>query len=274
MDLYVDPEVAERLENLDVAFNRFGYDHYGISRHRLGLFFSALKVFYRSYFRVQAHRIDLVPDTGRAMLIGNHSGGLPVDAGMLLTAMLLDKDPPRLAHGMVEKFAARWPFVSHWFMRVGQLTGLPQHARRLLEDDRLLMVYPEGARGTGKLYKDRYTLVRFGTGFMRLALQTGTPIIPHAFIGGEEALPVMFHAKTLGALVGAPYWPVPRHVVPIPLPVQCEMYFGEPMIFDGDGTESDEVIEGHVRQVKTRVLELIDEGLRARGVEPPARGAS
>ena len=264
----IDTEVRERLEILDVKFNRFGYDRYGISTYRLGLFYSFLKPFYRHYFRVETVGINQVPNEGRGMLISNHSGGIPLDAGMLLSAMILDKNPPRLAHGMVEKFAAKWMFVSHWFSRLGQFTGIPQHARRILDDERLLLVYPEGARGTGKLFRDRYQLVRFGTGFMRLALETNTPIIPSAFIGGEEALPVMFHANRLGRLVGAPYWPVPKHVVPMPLPVRCQIRFGAPMHFEGNGNESDEVIQSYVDQVRVVIARLIDEGLEDLGLDP------
>ena len=129
---------------------------------------------------------------------------------------------------------------------------------------------PEGVRGTGKLYKDRYKLERFGTGFMRLALRTNTPIVPHAFIGGEEAMPTIYHAKTLAKIIGAPYVPIPVHLIPIPLPVPCDLHFGEPMTFDGDGTESDEVIEGYVAQVKVRIAELIEVGLRGRGRKLPS----
>src|SRR4029077_13360162 len=98
---------------------------------------------------------------------------------------------PRLAQGMLEKFINRVPFASLWSNRCGQFTGLPEHAVRLLEDDRLLMVFPEGARGTAKLYKERHSLVQFGTGFMRLSLRTKTPIVPFGFIGGGEAVPTV-----------------------------------------------------------------------------------
>jgi 1-acyl-sn-glycerol-3-phosphate acyltransferase len=250
MAFMVDPEVEQRVRRIEIPFNRYGYDPYGVSRKHLTWFYSLLKFFYRSYFRVKTHGIENVPARGRAMLIGNHSGSLPVDGGMVLASLLLEHDPPRHVHGMVEKFAESWPFVSEWFNRIGQF---------------MLMVFPEGARGTGKLYKDRYKLVRFGTGFMRLALQSQSPIVPFAFIGGEEALPAMFHLDFLAKMVGAPYWPVPPHIVPVPLPVPCELYYGEPMTFEGDGTEPDEVIEEYVGQVRQRIRELIAKGLESRG---------
>jgi 1-acyl-sn-glycerol-3-phosphate acyltransferase len=261
---WIDPEVEARINALDLPFNRYGLDPYGVSRDALIRFHSGLSWFYRRYFRVQCVGLDHVPASGRGMLIGNHSGGLPIDAGMVLSSMVLDHDPPRHVHGMVEYFAQKWPFVSTIFNRIGQFTGLPQHATRLLSEGRLLMVFPEGARGTGKLFKDRYQLVRFGTGFMRLALQAQAPIIPFAFIGGEEAIPTMFHLQRLAKLVGAPYIPVPPQILPVPLPVNCELLYGEPMHFSGHGDESDEVIDGYVAQVRAQVEALIAQGLAAR----------
>lgn len=264
LPIHIDPEVSERVARLELPFNRYGLDPFGVSRPHLAQFFTLLAFFYRRYFRVTAYDIQNVPARGRVMVVGNHSGGLPVDGGMVMTSLLLEHEPPRLAHGMVEKFAQTWPIVSTWFSRVGQFPGLPEHAIRLLHDERLLMVFPEGARGTGKLYKDRYEMVRFGTGFMRLALQTQSPIVPFAFIGGEEALPTIYHAKTLARLVGAPYWPVPAYLLPVPLPIACQIYYGEPMTFEGDGTEPDEVIMGYVDQVRERIQALINRGREER----------
>ena len=262
-------EVLERLERLDLPFNQYGMDPYGISKRHLGLFLSFLELFYRRYFRVQSFGIQNVPDRGAAMLVGNHSGGIPADGGMVIASLFLDHEPPRLAHGMVEKFAQEWPFVSQWFSRVGQLPGLPEHAVRLLRDGRLLMVFPEGARGTGKLYKDRYQMVRFGTGFMRIALQSRVPIVPMAFIGGEEALPTIYHAKTLAKIAGAPYWPVPPYLVPMPMPLPCELHYGEPLRFEGTGNEADHVIEGYVERVRAAIEHLIAEGREVHQMRRP-----
>lgn len=256
----ITPEVRERVGRLELPFNRYGLDPFGISRDHLALFYSFLAPLYRKYFRVQCHGIEHVPKQGRALIIGNHSGGLPVDGGMILASLFLEMDPPRHAHGMVELFAQNWPFISELFSRAGQLPGLPEHAVRFLENDRLLMVFPEGARGTGKLFKDRYQLVRFGTGFMRIALQTRSPIVPFAFVGGEEALPTVYHAQALAKLIGSPYVPIPPYLLPMPLPLPCEIHYSAPMVFEGDGTESDELIEGYVSQVRQRIEELIAKG--------------
>lgn len=259
-ETFTSRAVQERLARLELPFNQYGMDPFGISRKHLGVFYSMLEVFYKEYFRVQCFGVENVPERGSAMLVGNHSGGLPVDGGMVLASLFFAPERPRHATGMVEKFVQNMPFVSEWFMRVGQLPGLPEHAVRLLQDGRILMVFPEGVRGVGKLYKDRYRLVQFGTGFMRIALQTGAPIVPFAFIGGEEALPTVFHAKRLARLVGAPYIPIPPYLIPLPLPLGCEIHYGKPMHFEGTGNEPDEVIEGYVEQVKSVVDLLIVRG--------------
>ena len=203
-----DEAVRDLVERLELPFNSLGIDPYGISKKHLAVFFGVLGFMYRRYFRVKAVGVANVPARGRAMLVGNHSGGYALDGAMVITSMLLEMDPPRLAQGMTEKFINMLPVGSTWSSRCGQLTGLPEHAERLLMDDRLLMVFPEGARGTAKLYKDRHSLVDFGTGFMRLALKTKSPIVPLGFIGGGEAVPTIMNSSTLGKLMGVPYVPI------------------------------------------------------------------
>lgn len=260
LKFFTNQVIAEKVRRIELPFNAYGLDPSGISQDYLAAFFSLLHPLYRDYFTVRTHGIEHIPKQGRAMVVGNHSGGLPVDGAMVLASLFAEMDPPRLAQGMVEKFAQRLPFFSHWFSRVGQFTGLPEHAERLLNDDRLLMVFPEGVRGVGKLFSDRYKLERFGTGFIRLALQTNTPVIPFAFIGGEEALPTAFHLKRIAKLIGVPYIPVPPYLLPLPMPVHCEIYYGEAMHFLGTGNEEDRVINGYVAQVKERIAELIERG--------------
>ncbi|HEY1956434.1 MAG TPA: lysophospholipid acyltransferase family protein [Polyangiaceae bacterium] len=260
----VGREVRDRVERLELPFSRFGVDNYGISKKHITFWFTFLGALYKEYFRVKAYGTENIPRRGRAMLIGNHSGGIAIDGAMVIASCFFELEPPRLAQGMVEKFLNRVPMASLWFNRVGQLTGLPENALHLLEDDRILMVFPEGARGTAKLYWERTSLVHFGTGFMRLALQTKTPIIPFGFIGGGDAFPTVFNAVELGKRFGAPYVPVTPYLAPIPLPVQLAVHYGEAMHFDGTGNEDDATIEHKVEQVKARIAELIEHGERQR----------
>jgi 1-acyl-sn-glycerol-3-phosphate acyltransferase len=261
---FIDSDVAARVDRLEIPFNRFGVDPYGISRDWLCRVFTQAQWLYRRYFTVRAYGLENVPARGRAMLVGNHAGGVALDAGTVIASMFFDLEPPRLAQGMVEKFVNRLPFMSKWAARAGQFTGLPEHAERLLGDERMLMVFPEGARGTAKLFPQRYSLVDFGTGFLRLALETRTPIVPFAFIGGGEAIPTMMNAYELGKRLGAPYVPITPYLLPIPLPVPLSVHCGKPMHFPGDGREEDEVMVQWVDDVKREINRLIYEGLEER----------
>src|SRR5438132_11111077 len=135
MSFFWDGDVAERVRRLEIPFNQHGLDPYGIGRRELTVFFSMLSYLYRKYFHVKVSGIEHVPPRGRAMLIGNHSGGVALDGGMVLASMLLEMEPPRLAQGMAEKFMNMLPFMSQYSSRCGQVTGLPEHAERLLEDE-------------------------------------------------------------------------------------------------------------------------------------------
>jgi 1-acyl-sn-glycerol-3-phosphate acyltransferase len=260
----VPTELSRRIDALELPFNKHGLDPYGTSKAELKRWLRPASFLYRKYFDMRAFGTEHVPHRGRAMLVCNHSGGVALDGMLIWTSLLLEFDPPRLAHGMAEKFLNQVPFSALWTNRCGQLTGLPEHAIRLLKDNRLLMVFPEGARGTAKLYKERYSLVRFGTGFMRLAMQTNTPIVPMAFLGGGEAIPTIYNSKLLGRLTGAPYVPFTPWGVALPRPASCQIYFGEPMEFDGTGTEADEDILANVDAVKGRIRQLLDLGIDRR----------
>ncbi len=254
--------IAARLSRLELPFNAWGVDPYGVSRPHLAVVFSALSFLYRTYFRVRSVGLSHLPPRGRAMLVGNHSGGVAIDGAMVVASCFLEPPTPRLAQGMADKFLNALPVVSLWSNRAGQFTGLPEHAERLLLDDRLLLVFPEGARGTAKLYTERHSLVDFGTGFMRLALKTKTPIVPFGFLGGGDAIPTVANAYALGKLLGVPYVPLTPYLLPLPLPVSLEVRYGAPLVFEGDGTEDDAVILPYVEQVKARIAELIAEGRR------------
>ena len=263
--MYVASDIKARVDRLELGFNQYGIDPYGIDKRHVGFMQTVLCRMYQKYFSVTTDGIDNIPDRGRAMLVGNHSGGWALDAMMILASVFLEKEPPRLAQGMAEYFINKTPFGSLMSNRTGNFTGLPENAVRLLEDERLLMVFPEGARGTAKLFKERHSLVRFGTGFVRLALQTRTPIIPVGFVGGGEAIPTVMNLEKLGKLFGAPYIPVTWYGLAFPLPVALHISYGEPLLFDGDGTEDDDVILGYVEQVKDAIAALIEHGKTQRG---------
>jgi len=256
----INPEVAARVEALDLEFNKFGVDPYGIDKNDLIRFLSAFAWVYRYYFAVDVYGLDNVPSRGRGVIVGNHSGGIAIDGAMAMGSLLLDAEPPRLAHAMVDKFIHRFPGASQFMSRTGQFVGNPDQALRLLRDERLILVFPEGARGTAKLAKESDSLVDFGTGFMRLALETKSPIVPFGFVGGGEALPTIANLRGLGKLLGVPYVPVSKWGLLIPKPTRFQLLYGEPMFFEGTGHERDEVVNEMVERVKERISSLIRQG--------------
>jgi 1-acyl-sn-glycerol-3-phosphate acyltransferase len=257
----VTSDVVDRLE---IPFDTLGIDPYGASKAHIRIGLRLLGGLYRRYFSVETRGLEHVPSRGRAMLVGNHSGGIAIDASMVVVSCLLEMNPPRLAQGMAEKFITRLPFLGEWATRCGQLPGLSEHAERLLEDERLLLVFPEGARGTAKLFHQRYSLVEFGTGFLRLALKTKTPIVPFAVLGGGEAFPTVMNAYRLGKVFGLPYLPVVAYAIPLPLPAKIEIEYAPPMRFEGSGNEDDEIVLDHVRAVKTTISRMLAAGERRR----------
>lgn len=259
----VPPRLAEKIDRVSHGVSAYGYDKYGYSPKAAKRALWLAEKLYRSYFRVEVHGIERVPP-GRGLLIGNHSSQLAYDGMMIAAAMMLDADPPRAVRAMIEKFFQRQPVVNVLMTRNGQLTGLPETCERLLREDELLLVFPEGARGGGKVWRDRYKLMEFGTGFMRLALKTGAPITPFAFIGGEEVCPALMDVKPLAKLLGMPYLPLTPTLLPLPLPARCSILFGEPLRFPGTGAEEDSEIAAHVEVVKSKIAELIARGLAER----------
>jgi 1-acyl-sn-glycerol-3-phosphate acyltransferase len=257
-------EIDARLSRLNLEFNAHGFDAYGVSRDSLAAGLRVTGWLYRHYFSVACSGIEHVPTSGRVILVGNHSGGYAIDAGMVITACFFELEPPRLAHGMADRFINRVPFLSELASRTGQITGLPQHARQLLSDERMLLVFPEGTRGTSKLFWNRYTLGQFGTGFLRLALSTNSPIVPFAFLGGGEAVPTIANLPFLGKLLGVPYVPITPYLVPLPLPVSTQLRFGPALRFEGSGDESQKHIQEQVDVVKASIADLIADGLEDR----------
>ncbi len=228
-----------------------------------------LALLYRHYFRVETHDIDRVP-AGRALLVGNHAGQLPFDAAMLGTAMILDADPPRISRPMAEYWVSELPWVSVLAARSGTLVGTPENCASMLDRGEVVMVFPEGVRGMNKLYSQRYQLQRFGLGFMRLALETGTPIVPVGIVGSEEQQPGIANLKGLGRVFGMPAFPItvgfpwlgPLGL--LPLPVKYRIHFGEPLLIEGDPSEEDADVQRKVDRVRSAICDLLERGRRER----------
>lgn len=263
-----DEEVESAIDALPLERNALGYDLWGFHAEHCKAYYKIAHHVYR-YFRPEIHGIENLPE-GRVLVVPNHSGQLPFDGLVISVACMIEAKPPRLLRAMAERWFSRLPYLSEIFARTGVVLGDPTNCRNLLEADNAILVFPEGARGSGKTWDRRYRLEPFGHGFMRLALQADTPIVPVAVIGAEESIISVHDARTLAKVLHTPYFPVPPHLplvgplAYVPLPTKFHVYFGEPMRFEGPYDDEDDVIEGKVEQVRSRIQAMIDEGLARR----------
>jgi 1-acyl-sn-glycerol-3-phosphate acyltransferase len=199
---------------------------------------------------------------------------LPIDGGLIWVDLLRRMNPPRLMRAVVDNFAGFLPFVNTLLYRTGQVIGHRRNFQDLLEREELVTVFPEGAKGTGKPFRDRYKLIPFNVGFIELALTYRAPIVPTAIIGGEEQAPMLYDIKPLARLFGFPYFPVTPFfpwlgpLGMLPLPVKYHIRYGEPLNFHLEHPPSavndPELIRRLADQVQQTVESMIAEGLAKR----------
>ncbi len=221
--------------------------------------------FYHLWFRCEVQGIEHVPRTGGGLLVSNHAGALPVDGPMILKA--LKEERGRRLHMTVEHFFKGYPGFSMLVPKIGGVAAHPANVHRLLADEQeLVLVFPEGAKGTQKLYKDRYRLRRFGRGgFVRSAMKAGAPIIPVAVVGSEEAMPSFAHIDILKKLTGLIYTPLTPgfpHLGPLGmllyLPAKFTIRFLEPIPTDDLGErpwEDRGLVQTVADEVRARIQE-------------------
>jgi 1-acyl-sn-glycerol-3-phosphate acyltransferase len=261
--------IDDHLSQIPNKLNEYGYDAYGMSPLWMRRVLMPFALLYRYYFRVEVSDIDRLPE-GRALVIANHAGQLPFDAAMLGLALLMEAQPPRIARSMGEYWIPQLPWVSILAARIGALVGTPQNCIHMLENGECVLAFPEGVRGMNKLFSQRYQLQRFGTGFMRLALETATPIVPVAIVGSEEQQPSFVNLEGLARVFGAPALPITA-TFPwlgplglLPLPVKYRIYFGEPQYFEGEASDEDAIIDAKVEEVKAKISGMLARGRRER----------
>ena len=194
--------------------------------------------FYRRYWRVQTDGLEHVPNTGPALIVSNHSGGIPFDAAMLATAVDLEHSRHRLVRFLFDRFVAGMPVIGDAYTRLGSVVASLDNARRLLDHGELVGIFPEGVQGVAKGIGRRYHVQPFHTGFVRLSLERRVPIIPTAVVGAEEIYPVIGKWERLGPLkdiLNVPYVPL-TPLFPwfgllgiVPLPTRWHIRFGAPL---------------------------------------------
>ncbi len=229
---------------------------------------------YRKYWRVSMTGLDYVPKDGRALFVVNHSGQLPFDGAMLATGVRLDHPANRLVRTMYATWFPTVPFVSDILVKCGQVLATEDNGTRLLEQGELVSVFPEGYKGVGKLYKDRYKLARFGRGgFIRMALKSQASILPVAVVGAEETYMSIAKSDLMAKLIGFPFFPITPTfpwlglLGTIPMPTKWYIDVGEPVPMAGYGPKADQnllLVSQLTDQVRGTVQKMINDRLAQR----------
>src|SRR3954447_24354880 len=192
---------------------RSDVDHWGRSEAFRSLSRRAFDPIYKHWFRVEWEGFEHLPEDGGALLVANHAGAIPPDAPSIMHG--IEKDLGRPVYGLAENLFRSMPIVGTLWARSGGVAAHPDNAYRLLHDERqLVLVFPEGTKGTGKLYNERYQLRRFGRGgFVEIAMRAGVPVIPIAVMGAEESMPILFKSNRLAKMIGVPYFPITANML-------------------------------------------------------------
>jgi 1-acyl-sn-glycerol-3-phosphate acyltransferase len=270
---------GEAREALDRALKRaagdYDEDAWGFDEEFATALRPLLDFLYERWWRVETSGVRNVPAAGRAMLVSNHAGILPWDGTMISLAIQREHPQPRYPRFLVLDWAFTLPFVSVAMRKVGGVVASPYNASRLLEEDELVAVFPEGAKGAGKDFSERYRLQRFGRGgFVEIALRAGAPIIPVAVVGSEEIYPKVGESKLMARAIGAPYFPItPTFPLlgplgTIPLPSRWRIEFGQPILtdtFGEDAAEDRALVFELSERVRDEIQRMVYENLVRRG---------
>ncbi len=214
-------------------------DEWGRSEHLRELVRRIYDPVYDHWFRVEWEGFDKIPAEGGALIVANHAGAIPADAPAIMHG--IERDLERPVYGLADEIFKRVPVVNVAWSRLGGVQAHPDNAYRLLrEQQQLVMVFPEGTKGTGKTYSERYQLRRFGRGgFVQIAMRSGVPIIPMSVIGSEETMPILFKLPTLARALRVPYFPVTANMlalgplgIVVPFPAKMRIRVLDPVHFD------------------------------------------
>jgi len=255
-----------RLEQLHFRDAGHGYDTFGMHPAFVALGEALASPLYDRYFRVISRGHHHLPETGQAVICGNHSGNFPLDAMMLWLDVLRNTEPPRVVRPVADHFVPSLPWIGTLFARSGMVGGSRGNARALLDTGEMLMIFPEGTPGIVKPFAKRSQLQKFRIGHTQLALRHRAPIVPARTLGAEEQLLPRSVPPRLGRPFGVPEVPVPA--VPFPLPVRYRILYGPPIPvheeFKPNQADDPEVLHQTAKRVKAAVDALLKEGLKER----------
>jgi 1-acyl-sn-glycerol-3-phosphate acyltransferase len=253
--------------SLDV--DEFGYDQAFEDKMR-----PLQEFLFYSWWRVEMNGLENIPATGRVLLVSNHSGTLPFDGAMVKFGVRELHPQHRILRALMHDMFNSLPLLGPVLSKMGCVRACPENGVKLLEREHATLVFPEGAKGTGKYFRDRYKLERFGRGgFVQLAARTHAPIVPLAVVGAEEIYPIIQNSTLIARLLGLPYFPI-TPAFPwlgllgfIPLPSKWYIEFGRPITFDHlspQELEDDFLMDQLGNEVRLTVQQIINERLKRR----------
>ena len=253
---------------------RSDVDEWGRSAHMRELARQLYGPLYRSWHRVEWEGLEHIPTDGGALLVSNHAGAIPSDAPAIMHG--IEEELGRAVYGLADEIFKSLPVVGTLWSRSGGVLAHPDNAYRLLrEQKQLALVFPEGTKGTGKTYGERYQLRRFGRGgFVQIAMRAGVPVVPIAVVGAEEAMPILYKNGTLAKLLGLPYVPLTANMLAfgpvaglLPLPAKIKIRVLEPVHFDVDPDQprySRSLVMDESERIRQQIQEALFEMLRQR----------
>jgi 1-acyl-sn-glycerol-3-phosphate acyltransferase len=246
----------------------FGYDIETYARWE-----PLFRFLFEDYFKVDVRGIENIPAEGRGILVGNHSGLLPLDGAMLSIAMCNYHNSPRRVRYLVTDWFFTVPGLNKWIRETGQVRATLANAQQLLADQELVGIYPEGIRGVGKPFKERYRVLDFHPGFVQLALETQTPIIPISTVGGDEIFPNFVNLRDVARQVGMPFFPItltfpwlPFPLGFIPLPVKWMINIHKPIELNYPASKAKDrkFVLGIARDIQHSIQDDLNDMLRRR----------
>ena len=250
-------------------------DEWGRSEKMRALARQLYQPLYENWFRAEWEGLEKIPKDGGALLVANHAAAIPSDAPVIMHG--IEKELQRPVYGLAEHLFKALPFVGTMWSRVGGVAAHPENAYRLLrEQQQLVLVFPEGTKGTGKTYDERYQLRRFGRGgFVEIAMRAGVPIVPIAVVGAEESMPILFKIPALSKALGIPYAPVTaNHLLFGPvlgsvvyLPAKFKLRVLDPIRFDVPPDQdrySKSKIMDEAEAIRVKLQETLYDMLRTR----------
>ena len=252
---------------------RSDVDEWGRSEHMREIARQVYGPMYRSWHRVEWEGLEKIPTDGGALLVSNHAGAIPADAPAIMHG--IEEELGRPVYGLADEIFKAMPVIGTMWSRVGGVLAHPDNAYRLLrEQKQLALVFPEGTKGTGKLYSNRYQLARFGRGgFVQIAMRAGVPVVPIAVVGAEEAMPTLFKINPLAKALGVPYVPITANMLALgplgllPFPAKIRIRVLDPVAFDVEPDQprySRSLIMDESERIRQLIQEALHDMLRRR----------